>query len=297
LVARDSRYCPFPPLKYTFIPLSSQNFILIPLVETTNMINFDNYSLLLLLSHFSHVWLCDRIDGSPPGSPVPGILQARTLEWVAISFSNAWKCKVKVKSLSRIWLLLTSWTAAQQAPPSMGVSRREYWSGLPFPAPGDLPDPRIEPGSPAFHADSLPSELPGKPEHETSVKYLLALFSSPLQVQLLRKYFHFPRKKAHLWKVLSGSFAFSFHQVGHHPLSQLCSPYLTSEEKNICICVSVNCDYHYACPHWYQYDFVNENHTAISLDTLVHHCQPLPRHRFFLFLSFASHVFITHCIT
>jgi len=72
--------------------------------------------------------LCDPTDGSPPGSPVPGILQARTLEWVAISFSSAWKWKVKVKSLSRVWLLATPWTAAYQAPPSMGFSRQEYWS-------------------------------------------------------------------------------------------------------------------------------------------------------------------------
>ena len=79
--------------------------------------------------------LCDPIDGSPPGSPIPGILQARTLEWVAISFSNAWKRKVKVKSLSRVQLLATSWTAAYQAPPSMGFSRQEYWSGLPLPSP------------------------------------------------------------------------------------------------------------------------------------------------------------------
>ena len=79
--------------------------------------------------------LCDPIDGSPPGSPVPGILQARTLEWVAISFSNAWKWKVKVKSLSRVRLLATSWTAAYQAPPSVGFSRQEYWSGVPLPSP------------------------------------------------------------------------------------------------------------------------------------------------------------------
>ena len=89
----------------------------------------------MLLSHFSHVWLCDLIDGSPPGSAVPGILQARTLEWVAISFSNAWKWKVKVKSLSRVWVFATPWTAAHQAPPSMGFSRQEYWSGLPLPSP------------------------------------------------------------------------------------------------------------------------------------------------------------------
>ena len=79
--------------------------------------------------------LCNPIDGSPIGSPVPGILQARTLEWVAISFSNAWKWKVKVKSLSRVWLLATPWTAAYQAPPSMGFSRQEYWSGMPLPSP------------------------------------------------------------------------------------------------------------------------------------------------------------------
>ena len=68
-------------------------------------------------------------------SPVPGILQARTLEWVAISFSNAWKWKVKVKSLSRVRLLETPWTAANQAPQSMGFSRQEYWGGLPLPSP------------------------------------------------------------------------------------------------------------------------------------------------------------------
>ena len=79
--------------------------------------------------------LCDSIDCSPPGSPFPGILQARTLEWVAISFSNAWKWKVKVKLLSRVWLFETPWTAAYQAPPSMGFSRQEYWSGAPFPSP------------------------------------------------------------------------------------------------------------------------------------------------------------------
>ena len=79
--------------------------------------------------------LCDPRDSSPPGSPVPGILQARTLEWVAISFSNALKWKVKVKSLSRVRLLVTPWTAAYQAPPSMGFSRQEYWSGMPLPSP------------------------------------------------------------------------------------------------------------------------------------------------------------------
>ena len=84
--------------------------------------------------------LCNPIDSSPPGSPVPGILQARTLEWVAISFSNAWKGKVKGKSLSRVQLLVTPWTAARQAPLSMGFPRQEYWSGWPLPSP--TPSPR-----------------------------------------------------------------------------------------------------------------------------------------------------------
>ena len=78
--------------------------------------------------------LCDPIDGSPPGSPVSGILQARTLEWVAISFSSAWKCKVKVKSLSCVRFLATPWTAAHQASPPMGFPRWEYWSGMPLPS-------------------------------------------------------------------------------------------------------------------------------------------------------------------
>ena len=79
--------------------------------------------------------VCDPIDNSPPGSPIPGILQARTLEWAAISFSNAWKRKVKVKLLSCFQLLATPWTAAYQAPPSMGFSRQVYWSGVPLPSP------------------------------------------------------------------------------------------------------------------------------------------------------------------
>ena len=79
--------------------------------------------------------LSDPIDSSPPGSPVPGILQARILEWVAISFSSAWKWKVKVKSLNCVWLLATPWTAAYQAPPPMGLSRQEYWSRVPPPSP------------------------------------------------------------------------------------------------------------------------------------------------------------------
>ena len=78
--------------------------------------------------------LCNPIDGNPPGSPIPGILQARTLEWVAISFSSAWKWKMKVKSLSHVRLFTTPWTAAHQSPLSMGFSRQEYWSGVPLPS-------------------------------------------------------------------------------------------------------------------------------------------------------------------
>ena len=81
---------------------------------------------------------CDPIDDSPPGSPFPGILQARTLEWVAISFSNAWKWKVKGKSLSCIQLLATPWAVSHQAPLSMGLSRQEYWIGVPLPSPKDV---------------------------------------------------------------------------------------------------------------------------------------------------------------
>ena len=79
--------------------------------------------------------VCDPTDGSPPGSHIPGIVQARTLKWVAISSSNAWKGKVKVKLLSQVWLLATPWTEAYQAPLSMGFSRQEYWCGVPLPSP------------------------------------------------------------------------------------------------------------------------------------------------------------------
>ena len=98
-------------------------------------ITFLLFSITAAKSLQSCPTLCNPIDSSPPGSPVPGILQARTLEWVAISFSNAWKWKGKVKSLSRVRLLETPWTAAHQAPPSMGFSRQEYWSGVPLPSP------------------------------------------------------------------------------------------------------------------------------------------------------------------
>ena len=124
------------------------NFILI---GTSQFFKFNNLSIYVSHSskHFKDIaattaaakslqlcpTLCDPIDGSPPGSPVPGILQARTLEWIAISFSNEWKWKVKVKSLGCVLLLATPWTAAYQPPPPMGFSRQEYWSGVPLPSP------------------------------------------------------------------------------------------------------------------------------------------------------------------
>ena len=106
--------------------------------------------------------LCDPIDGSPPGSSIPGILQARTLEWLAISFSNAWKWKVKGKLLSRVQLLVTPWTAAYQAPLSMGFSRQEYWSGVPLLSPSKAPLPlkySLTPLSEAFKTLALVSVL------------------------------------------------------------------------------------------------------------------------------------------
>ena len=95
----------------------------------------EEWIMKMYISLQSCLTLCDSIDGSPPGSPVPGILQARILEWVAISFSNAWKWKVKGKSLSHVRLFATPWTAAYQAPLSMRFSRQEYWSGVPLPSP------------------------------------------------------------------------------------------------------------------------------------------------------------------
>ena len=120
--------------RQTFSPLRHQESLIMSIYEklTGNLTAAAAKSLQL------YPTLCDPIDGSPPGSPVPGILQARTLKWVAISFSNAWKWKVKVKSLSRVWPSATPWTAAHQAPPPMGFSRQEYWSGVPLPSLGNL---------------------------------------------------------------------------------------------------------------------------------------------------------------
>ena len=140
--------------------------------------------------------LCNPMDCSLPGSSVHGILQARILEWTAIPFYRGcsqptdqiqvsriadgfftisanrealehWRglCRVMscrvVKSLSHVQLFVTPWTVAYQAPPSMGFSKQEYWYGFPFPSPGNLPNPRIKPGSPAFQYYSLTSEPPG----------------------------------------------------------------------------------------------------------------------------------------
>ena len=108
--------------------------------------------------------LCNPRNGSPSGSPVSGILQARTLEWVAISFPSAWKWKVKVKSLSRVQLLATPWTAASQAPPSMGFSRQEYWSGLLFFFQGIFPTQRLNLGLPHCRRMLYPLSHQGSPD-------------------------------------------------------------------------------------------------------------------------------------
>ena len=130
--------------------------------------------------------LCDPIDGSPPGSAVPGILQARTLEWVAISFSNAWKWKLKVKSLSHVLLFATAWTAAHQAPPSMGFSRQEYWSGVPLPFASSLIPTLV------LHGRSCP--LPAGTLHWLPVvfDFLSRGLSAPHRICVLRSPLYFP---------------------------------------------------------------------------------------------------------
>ena len=112
--------------------------------------------------------LCDPIDGSPPGFSVPGILQARTVEWVAISFSNAWKWKVKMKSLSHVRLLATPWTVAYQAPPSMGFPRKECWSGVPLLVDHNLSSPNwqryvLQP----LHVGGWDAQNPGCPSADS----------------------------------------------------------------------------------------------------------------------------------
>ena len=131
-------YCnglPFPSPREPFLPMS----LVSPALASgffTSRVTGEALTYYYAAAK-SYPTLCDLIDGSPPGSPVPGILQARTLEWVALSFSNAWKWKVKVKLLSHVQLFMTPWTSAYQAPPSMGFSRQEYWSGVPLPSPRD----------------------------------------------------------------------------------------------------------------------------------------------------------------
>ena len=117
-----------------YSPYSRINAWFFPLKYFQIMIWYPAAAAAAAKSLQSFPTLYDPIDGLLPGSSVPGILQGRTLEWVAISFPNAWKWKVKVKSLSRVRLLATSWTAAYQAPPSLGFSRQEYWIGVPLPS-------------------------------------------------------------------------------------------------------------------------------------------------------------------
>ena len=133
-------FCDSPLLRlyFTFVMTGDYHFLCVCFCKQEKikrkMLDPKKWAAVAAKSLQSCPTLCDPIDGSPPGSTIPGILQARTLEWVAISFSSAGKWKVKVKSLSRVRLLATPWTAAYQAPPSMGFSRQEYWSGVPLPS-------------------------------------------------------------------------------------------------------------------------------------------------------------------
>ena len=110
------------------------------------------------------------------------------------------KQKVKVKSLSCVRLFVTLWTVAYQAPPSMGFSRQEYWSGLPFPSPGDLPDPGTEPRSPALEADALTSEPPGKLKVDVFWE-LSCFFYIPMDVgNLIPGSSAFSKSSLYIWK-------------------------------------------------------------------------------------------------
>ena len=104
-------------------------------INDISFIRYDMHACMLAKSLQLYLTLCNPMVPSPPCFSVQGILQARILEWVASSFSNAWKWKVKVKLLSRVRLFATPWTAAYQGPPSMGFSRQEYWNGVPLPSP------------------------------------------------------------------------------------------------------------------------------------------------------------------
>ena len=140
----------FIPVLYIFLMLSVLSNIHIAKIFQQSDLSFGFTAAAAAAESLqSCPTLCDPIGDSPPGSPLPGILQARTLEWVAISFSSAWKWKVKVKSLSRVQLFSTPWTAAYQAPPCMGFSRQECWSGVPSQCHQELfPLPKIYSSAP-----------------------------------------------------------------------------------------------------------------------------------------------------
>ena len=124
-------------LVHCYISFIRANILKLFNIRSTPRLSYTSAATAAAKSLQSCLTLCDPMrptDGSPPGSPVPEILKARTLEWVAISFSNAWKWKVKVKSLSRVWPSVTLWTAAYQALLPIGFSRQEYWSGVPLPS-------------------------------------------------------------------------------------------------------------------------------------------------------------------
>ena len=116
--------------------------------------------------------LCHPIDGSPPGSSVHGIFQARVLEWGAIAFSTSLNETICLCCAVLCWVTQSCPTLCNpmNCSPS-GSSRQEYWSGLPCPSPGDLPNPGTEPRSPALQADSLPAQLPGKPDYMPKTVY------------------------------------------------------------------------------------------------------------------------------
>ena len=122
--------------------------------------------------------LSDPMACSPPSSSIHGIFQAKVLEWGAIATIDQIYISLnvfQVKSFSRVRPFATPRTVAYQAP-SMGFSRQECWSGLPFPSPEDLPDPGIEPVSPALQADALPSEPPRKSLHLVLMNHVMHLF-------------------------------------------------------------------------------------------------------------------------
>ena len=128
LVSGSKYFCYHGPLLLYICPLATWIFcssFLFVFFLWIHLFSFIYLTAAAAKSLQSCPTLCDPIDGSPPGSAVPGILQARTLEWVAISFSSAWKWKVKVKSLRCVRLSATPWTAAHQAPLSMGFSRQK----------------------------------------------------------------------------------------------------------------------------------------------------------------------------